>query len=384
MKRTGQRAATFLMALLMTVSLTVQHGAAVLENVYFSAVNDQLMPLNAETMPFYSGNTLYVCQTMFDGTDIGVRYIRNYSMNLAALYTSSTMLQFYLATQSVSDKDGNPYPGKAIEKGGYIFFPLELACKFFGLNWSISETPTVPLVRITNENVCLDDRSFISAAASMMAARYAAYEKLLNDSENNSGNGDSGAGNDGGDTPDTPPPIHAAAGQKLYLLLRSTSRESTFAALHELDGSAITFLMTAEQMQDGDLIRAILGNGHAIALYVQSTTEDEVLSEIQYAREQVRSASCALLQLVWYNGAKDISSLLQEQGLVSVTATLDHSKISLKTDNDAKSLLRLIGKYQEDLSLYLGSDTSCSSGLGFLLNRLSEAQYRLCSWRLTH
>lgn len=380
MKRIGRRTAAFVMALLMTVSLMQQRGAAVLENVYFSAANEQLMPLNDETTPFYSGNTLYVCQTLFDGTDLGVRYIRNYSMGLAVLYTSSTDLRFDLVNRSISDKYGNPYPGKAIEKNGYLFFPLEFVCRFFGLKWSISETATVPLVRITSDTACLDDRSFISAAASMMATRYAAYEKQVKNEENDSGNGDNGSG----DSPDTPPPIHAAAGQKLYLLLKSTSPEATRAALQDLEGSGITFLMTAEQLEDGDLVRAILGSGHAVALYVQGTTEEEILSEILHGRELVRSASCSLLQLVWYDGSEDISSMLQEQGLVSVNATLDHSKVSLKNDNDAKSLLLLISKYREDLSVYLGSDTSCRNGLSLLLSRLSEAQYRLCSWRLTH
>ena len=379
MKRIGRRTAAFIMALLMTISLTEQHGTAVLENVYFSAANDQLMPLNDETMPFYSGNTLYVCQTMFEGTDLGVIYIRNYSMNLAALYTSTTNLQFDLVNRSVSDRYGQSYPGKAIEKSGYIFFPLELVCRFFDLNWSITQTATVPLVRITSETAYLDDNSFISAAASMMATRYAAYEKQVKDEGSSPDNGDGGSG----DTPD-PPPIHAAAGQKLYLLLRSTSPESTRATLQELDGSGITFLMTAKQMEDGDLVRAILGSGHAVALYVQGTTEEDILAEILYARELVCGASCSLLQLVWYEGTADISTLLEEQGLVSVTATLDHSKASLKNDKDAKDLLRIVSKYREDLSVYLGSDTACSSGLNSLLTRLSAAQYRLCSWRLTY
>ena len=46
--------------------------------VYFTAVNDQLLPdLSDETMPFWSGGRLYVPSTVITGTDLGLFYSRS-------------------------------------------------------------------------------------------------------------------------------------------------------------------------------------------------------------------------------------------------------------------------------------------------------------------
>lgn len=383
MKQRIRRTAAFLLALFMSVSLTQYQGSAVLEGVYFTGVNDKLMPLTGETMPFYSGNILYICQTIFEKTDLGVRYIRNYTFDLAVLYTPDTGLYFDLYDQSAQDSLGNEYQSRVIEKNGMMFFPAELVCRFFGLNLSVTETATVPLVRITNNAAFLDDISFINAAASMMASRYAAYEKQVKDSQNDSGNGNTEQ-TPSDDPSLKPPPVHAADGQKVYLLLSSASGESIRKAMQVLSGSSATFLLTAQQLEDGELVRALLGNGHAIALKLQSSTEDELRSELLRARGSVWQASCSLLQLVWYEGKTDISELLLEYGCVGITPDLDCSDIPLRSEADAETMLRQIGKHRENLSVRIGAAEDCLDGLDDLLAKLINAQYRLCALRLTH
>ena len=496
MKHCGKRVVAFLAAMLMTISLIQHEGSAALKGVYFTAVNDQLLVLSSETMPFWVGGTLYICNTVFIGTDLGVRYVRNYSMGLAMLYTSSKDLRFDLVNQTVYDKDGEKYAGAAIEKNGYVFFPIDLVCKHFGLKWSLNSTATVPLVRIKSDHVVLNDRSFLNAAATMMASRYAEYEKLVNSSQENTppevdpdvGNTtdpdptpekdptvDQGQnptpdpGEEQGKTPDkepdtepekepeqetdkepdqeqpgkqpepsdgsgtdnepkpgkdqtsnqdtgtdkeqTPnqkqepdneqgedpsentgndeepveedPPILAAAGQKVYLVLSGTSTDGLRDSMEMLGESSATFLLTVQQMEDGDLVRALLGNGHGIALAVQSETEEELLAELQQARKLVWMASCSLLQLVWYDGGEDISALMEEQGCVWMSAAIDRRSKELCTEEQVGELMSLVGEHREDIGVYLGDDENCADGLSELLRRLSEAQYRLCAWRLT-
>lgn len=388
MKRSNKRICAFLLALLMVFSLVKQEGTAVLENVYFTAVNDKLMPLNDETMPFWSNNTLYVCYTAFDRTDLDVQYIRNYSMGLAVLYTSKMDLRFDLANRTSYDRNGVFYDGSAIEKNGYVFFPLDLVCRFFGLNWSQSNTATVPLIRIKSDTVVLDDKSFISAAATMMASRYAEYEKQVTDSqkEEDKKDDDKETGNTAPEKDPVvdPPPIHAADGQKVYLVLSGKTGEAVRELMNILADEPATFLLTVQQMEDGDLVRALLGSGHGIALDVRSSTDSEICEEILRARELMWRASCTLLQLVWYDAEEDAAPLLEEMGCVNVTVELDRSANTLRTDNQVDTLMRQIGKYQEDLGVYLGTDENCARGLATLLGRLDEAQYRLCAWRLTH
>lgn len=382
MIRRGKKILAALLALALVFTLVRQEGTAVLENVYFTAVNDKLMPLNDETMPFWSNNTLYICHTAFDRTDLDVHYIRNYSMGLAVLYTSKMGLYFDLAGRTVYDKNNVPYNGSAIEKNGYVFFPIDLVCRYFGLSWSQSDTATVPLIRIKSETAVLDDASFISAAATMMAGRYAEYEKNVNTSQQEEDK----------KPPKQPekdpieelPPIHAADGQKVYLVLSGKTEEAVRDAMRTLGDNGATFLLTVQQMENGDLVRALLGSGHSVALLVRSSTESEILSELQRARELVWKAACSLLQLVWYEGEDDAAALFDEQGCVNITVQIDRRTAATRTDKDVDTLMRVIGKHQEDLGVYLGNSDKYLEGLSTLLDQLVQAQYRLSAWRLTH
>ena len=372
MKSWRRKGVAFFLSLLLTISVTYHEGNTVLEGVYFSAANDQLLDLNADTMPFYSGGQLYIPNTFFEKTDLGVRYVRNNSMGLAMLYTTRQDLRFDLINRTVSDKNGIPYRGSAIEKNGYVFFPVALVCQYFGLRWSLTKTSTVPLLRIKSSSVILDDRTFIDAASNMMTSRYAAYEKYVESM------------NPPVEDPPSPPPIQAADGQKIHLILRSKSTESTQKTI-ELAGDdcKITFLMTVQQFENGDLLRTILGRGHEIALIIQSTTEDEIRSELMYAREVLWNASSNMLHLVWHDEGTDISSLLADMGCVAVTAKLDRSSTPVYSQKRSSALLTIISRYREDISVYLGYDSDCLNGLNFLFTDLLTAKYRLCAWRLT-
>ena len=138
-----------------------------------------LLALNSETMPFWSDGVLYVSSRVFEGTDLGVSYVRNNTMGLVMLYTNRVDLRFDLEDQTAYDKRGNVYNGHAIERGGGVFFPLDLVCRYFRLTWSYSQTNTAPLIRIKSSGGILDDAGFIDAASTQMASRYAAYEKSL-------------------------------------------------------------------------------------------------------------------------------------------------------------------------------------------------------------
>lgn len=370
MKPWGKRGIAFLLLLVLTVCLVRGEGHAVLDGVYFSAANDRLLDLDAETMPFYSGGQLYIASRFFEGTDLDVRYVRNNSMGLAVLYTTKTDLRFDLVNQRVYDKTGVPYTGRAIEKNGVIFFPVDLVCSFFGLTYTVSATATVPLIRVKSESAVLSDFRFIDATMNRMAARYADYEKSVEEN-----------------TPvveePTPPVIQAREGQKVYLILASSSPGETRAAVEQLGSSKATFLLTASQMEDGDLLRTILGSGHEAALMVQQETEKEILNELLRARELVWKAACSTLQLVWYEGTAEISEMLSQYGCVMVTAEIDRRSSPVTSQSRATALLTTVGRYRKDVSIYLGEEAGCKGGLKYLLSDLKGAEYRLCAWRLT-
>lgn len=146
-KLTFRRVAAWSLTLLLVLVLVPARGKAVLDGVYFTAANEQLLDLNSETMPFYSGGVLYVSSKVFEGTDLGVTFVYNSTTKMAMLYTARTDLRFDLVNQTTYDKNGNKYQAYAMERNGYVFLPIGTVCGFFGLMWTISETDTAPLIR---------------------------------------------------------------------------------------------------------------------------------------------------------------------------------------------------------------------------------------------
>ena len=138
MKRRGWKTRAWALALAVALALALPPaaGQAVLSDVYFTAVNEQLLDLTSDTMPFWSGGVLYVPSRVFSGTDLGVSYVRNNTMGLVMLYTNRVDLRFDLEKQTASDKQGRIYSGHAIERGGIVFFPLPVVCGYFGQDWS--------------------------------------------------------------------------------------------------------------------------------------------------------------------------------------------------------------------------------------------------------
>ena len=113
MKRWKRRLTAWLLVLLLALGLGPQEGRAVLSEVYFTAVNEQLLDLNSETMPFYSNGVLYVSSRVFEGGELGLSYGRNTTLGLATLYRqgSNMDLRFDIAGQVVYDKQYNMYNG---------------------------------------------------------------------------------------------------------------------------------------------------------------------------------------------------------------------------------------------------------------------------------
>lgn len=364
--------AVWLLTAVLLLSLSSSGQASSSDRVYFTAVNDHLMEFNAETMPFYSNNVLYVSSRLFEDAELGVSYARSTSLGVAMLYTSSTDLRFDLAGQIAYDKQGNIYSGYAIEQGGVVFFPLNLVCRYFGLSWSYNETDVAPLIRVKNNNVILSDASFIDAAASLMRLRYSEYERSLSSTAPPSPG-----------LPVEPPPAVAAEGQTVYLLLSTDSSEDALAVLDALDGVQVTFLLTAEQMEDGNLLRALTGQGHAVALRILGRSLEEAEDELLLARERLWQAACLWLDLIWYEDSAELDGLLDGQGCVRVTAPVGPPPANQSYTNRTAALLRGIGRRREDVGVYLGSAGECRQLLSGLLAGLEEGLYRVSAWRLT-
>lgn len=336
-------------------------GRASENTVYFTAANEQLMDLTGETMPFYSNGVLYVSSRLFEGGEVGLSYGRNTSLGLATLYMqgSNLDLRFDLAGQVAYDKQYNFYDGYAMEKGGVVFFPLKLVCRYFGLTWSYLETDIAPLIRVKGDNVILTDSDFTSAAKNLMTTRYEEYQRTLAPRPTVPG----------GTAPEPAepeePPVQAAEGQKVYLLFDGTDAWEILPALGGVQG---TFLLAAEQMADGNLMRALVAGGHGIVLRIPEGAD--AMSELARGREALWQSSCSWLDSIWYDG---------EESLAAEGAAV---RADVRMDGGAAELLREIGRRREDVAAYLGG-SECLGELPAVLESLERGQYWLSAWRLT-
>ena len=155
----SKRFLCLLLVLLMVFSLTPSETRAE-TTVYFTAVNDQLLPdLSDETMPFWSGGRLYVPSTVITGTDLGLFYSRSRDKSTAVVYRQGSALTFNFAAGTVADQNDRQYSGPAIVRSDVVFLPLDLLTQFFSLDYSYTRVTYGYLVRVKSDRSCFPTRS---------------------------------------------------------------------------------------------------------------------------------------------------------------------------------------------------------------------------------
>ena len=85
------RLAALALAVMMTLSIAPQRTEAVLSGVYFTAVNDELLDLRDDTMPFWSDGHLYVSNAIFTGiygSALGIRCAYNSIQQTAVVFSN--------------------------------------------------------------------------------------------------------------------------------------------------------------------------------------------------------------------------------------------------------------------------------------------------------
>ena len=183
-----RRAAALLLAVWMALSLATLSAAAG-RNIYFLAVNDTVLPLSDETMPFWENGYLYIPSTIFAGDvykELEIGYIPNQSRQLLVLYTAGKSLHFPLGESYAQDTDGNAYYPGAVQRNGIAFVPAALVAEFFGLSYAITNVTGSGavadedrgwLVWLRKGSYNLTASQFADAAVPQMRARYDQYLK---------------------------------------------------------------------------------------------------------------------------------------------------------------------------------------------------------------
>lgn len=299
-----KRLTAALCALIFVVTLV---GATLATGVIcFTAVNDNLLPLTSDTMPAWSGNSLYVPYTVFDrnssGGNLGTYVTYSRSNGTVTVYNSREMLIFDLnAGNSYNNNTQEVYSAKAIYLNGRVYLPVSMVCSVFGLKYSYTVTNYGMLLRIKGEHAVLSDASFIDAADSQMSSRLREYNQSLQPTPPVIDPPPSVVDPTAPPTITDPGDLPSGSGA-VYLAVQVESVVATEQILTALEarGSTALFLFTPEQISGlDDLVRQVLGRGHRVGLLVWEDTLEQTRVQLEQGSQRLAAVAHTQTNIVF-------------------------------------------------------------------------------------
>lgn len=379
-----RRAAVTLLTLVLCLGLFLPLPASAAD-LYFTAINERIEFLTSDTMPFWSGGTLYVPYTLFDKnlnstqTDLGitVSYNSRTKTSVTLYNLRQQMLTFDLVSGTCRDElTGEVFPYRAIMRNGKPYLPLEMVCNFFGLSWSYNTLPDFPqsyLVRIMTDEVVLDDATFIGSAGYLLDRRLQAYTQSLSPGETTTTPGTSAVPGEAIDKEEEVTPTNIPT----YLAIRCESGESILSILNTLDtaGRYGAFFLTPELLQSqGDLVRRMLGTGHSVGILALGETVEESIQLLEQGQRALEQLTLTRTTLAYV--PQDQMDAVEQAGWVCWDETLllePSSGIGVST-----YCSRIMGRLEgRNLVTYLtlSGNEDGARVLSTLLRKLSEEHF---------
>ena len=370
-----------LLALILCLGLLVPVPVSAAD-LYFTSVNERLLPLTSDTMPLWSGGLLYVPYNVFSrevcGVDLDIITSYSREAGTVSFYRTRQILVFDLNTgTSRDDITGEVYYAKAIIRNGKPYVPLNMVCNFFGLARSYTAIDQGYLVRIKNKDAALSDADFIDAASDLINRRVREYNQSLNPSTDTITPS----------TPDTTPaPVpddedsaQSTTDKRTYLAFRCRSAGELTNILNTLDDQGVfaMFFLTPEALEEaGALVQRILGTGHSIGLLAEGT-------DLEYSRYLLEQGN-RLLELTAHTRTtvayvpKSYRSTLEEEGWVcwSETLSLDPSD-TVGANTFASNTLRRLSGRTGSVYLTMDADANTARVLASLLRQLENNHFIL-------
>ena len=366
------------MAALCLTLLPALAGAS--GTVYFTAVNDRILPLSADSMPMYSGGALYVPYNAFDSTysgiNLGVSCSYSRSGNTLTLYNLRQMLVYDMdEDNSRNQHTGQTYSARAVTRNGRVYVPLDFTCDFFGLNWSNSATEYGNLIRITNSAAVLSDADFIDAGSSWMASRLKEYQQSLN-----TGTPDPSPSSPSSSVSPSPS-ADPGSGTRVYFAFRCDTAEKTETILDTLDSygyHAVFFLPPDLLAENGGLLRRIVGSGHSLGLLADggAETESEALDALAEGNR--------LLERILHTGTcmvltrDDLTGTLSQQGWLCWDTDVNGiPAAATKSATLSANVLRAVARNSGTVHITMDDSQVSSQALSSILRQLREDSYSI-------
>ena len=374
-----RKAAALVCCLLLVFQMSAAPARAA-STVYFTAINDNVLPLTDEGMPFWNGGYLYVDSSIFTMADntagklLGIYRSLNTAKQLLVLSADGRSLIFDLANGTAYDDDGiNYYPATTIARNGKVFIPVTTVAYFFNLRYSstrVDGSYRGYLVRICNDKAGIpDDKAFADAANYRMETRYADYLKSLEPEDQTQDNPEGGG--------ETSP---SSSGKTVYLCVEVSDAAVGKELLDALDvyGEQAVFYCTGDFLEEeGDLLRRMAAGGHGIGLVADGADADaSVAEQLEQGNLALEQATCGKTRLVWLKNVSDHQRAeTEEAGYCCLDPDLDRSAYSLKSSSNASTLLQRVNNRWGDVSVWLG-DSANGIGLRAFLSAARQADDR--------
>lgn len=380
-----KRLTALLCAVILCLSL-VPARAINVGDVYFTAVNNNLLPLTMDTMPTWVNGVLYVPASTFDstvtGVDLGLYCSQSSTNNSVTLYTLKQMLVFDLSRGIAYDQhSGQSLSARAVNRNGRIYLPVETACDFFGLEDSYNYTQYGYLIRIRgkNDTAWRNDADFIDAASVPMASR---LQELLRSQQTPAPPPPAA---DPPVIPDEPPaPPSGNVDQpktrgQICLAFRCETGDGLEQILDRLDARNVRgiFFFSPEQIAQQDtLVRRAAGSGHSIGILAQGNTVEESRQTLTRANELlghvVRMGATAALV------PEEQFRTLEEENWVCWRETADaRPRKNERTSTYAQRILSAAGTRSRTVYLTLDDSSDTARVLPGLLDALGQEEFRL-------
>ncbi len=375
-KRRG--AVPFLLAAVLFLGLSVPMPASA-ANIYFVGLNDNVPPMTAGNMPFWSGGVLYVPYTVFDANlngshvNLGLHTSYNRVDNTVTLFNLRQMLVFNMNDGTCrDDMTGAVYSSRAVMRNGRPYLALNMVCSFFNLEYSYNQLPYISqgyLVRIKSTDVVLDDVRFIDAAQELINIRLREYTRSLSSAATT--------------TPDTdpvepdPPAEPDGVNTAVYLAFRFERTAGLAETLDAMDSggySALFFLTPQLLEEEGDLVRRILGTGHSLGVLADGEGDTEEL--LERGRQAVERAAHTRTTLACV--PEEERAALEEGGWVCWNETLSlEPGANVGTAAFANTVLNRLGTRYRTVYLTLAGGQPAARVLPNLLRQLNSSHYVL-------
>ncbi|MDR0904731.1 MAG: polysaccharide deacetylase family protein [Oscillospiraceae bacterium] len=355
--------AVFVAAVIAASLFAVPSSAS--QIVFFTAVDDTLMPLRDLTMPAYFGSKLYAHMSAFQSA--GITFGLSGSKNNLFAYSGKRRLNFFISLGEATDQDGVIYESAAVERiNGQYFLPVDFLCEYFKLSYAVLPNDPVSVLRIKTESAVFNDVTFVGYYKSEMQKQYDTY---MNSSVPPSA---PPAG-------DVPPTTYSDI--TVYLSFYATSAGFTEKILDELEAQDVTaiFFMTAgEIVRSPELARRISGEGHTLGIWLETADADE----FRHAQSLLFEAAFTFATLV--SSPSDTRTAVKE--LASDLDVIYLAPTSTVTDTaTAESVVRNIPtKSNARTELRFACSENTSENLPYILTFLRDREYNVRPVNETH